>query len=152
MSKSIESLPSADLCNATAIRRASRRITQLYDGMLEPTGLRSTQLAILSEVAQAGSEPIAMGELAESLTLDRSALGHNLRPLLREGYLELRKCADDRRQSHVGLTASGRAKYREARSLWRKAQRAFDARVGATSAKRLRKMMVDVANLDVLDS
>jgi hypothetical protein len=33
-------------CNATALRQASRRLTQLYDATLEPCGLRSTRLAI----------------------------------------------------------------------------------------------------------
>ena len=50
-------------CNATALRKASRRLTQLYDDALEQGGLRSTQLAILVEIklseeaAKSGLDP-----------------------------------------------------------------------------------------------
>ena len=50
--KTIERKPSLkpSLCCATATRKASRRLTQLYDDVLEPCGLRSTQAAILVEL------------------------------------------------------------------------------------------------------
>ena len=44
-------------CNATAMRKASRRLTQLYDDALEPCGLRSTQFAILAELDRRSLEP-----------------------------------------------------------------------------------------------
>ena len=37
-------------CYATALRKASRRVSGLYDEILAPTGLRSTQFAILGEL------------------------------------------------------------------------------------------------------
>ena len=37
-------------CYGTALRKASRRVTALYDETLAPTGLRSTQFAILAEI------------------------------------------------------------------------------------------------------
>ena len=119
--------------------------------MLETTGLRSTQLAILFNVSQAGDEPIMMGELADSLTLDRSALGHNLRPLVRDGFLKLKKSNYDRREIRVVLTPSGDAKCREARSLWEKAQNAFETELGPAKAMRLRKLMLEIARSDVFD-
>jgi hypothetical protein len=74
-------------CNNTALRKATRRVSQLYDSVLAPAGLRSTQRSILVNIARFGSP--TMGQLAASLVLDRSALGHNLRPLEREGSLSL---------------------------------------------------------------
>ena len=35
-------------CNCTALRKASRRISQLYDTALAPSGLKTTQRAILA--------------------------------------------------------------------------------------------------------
>ena len=67
-------------CFATAARKASRRLSQFYDEALEPSGLRSTQYAILAELARSG-EPPTLAELASALVSDRSAVGHNLRPL-----------------------------------------------------------------------
>ena len=67
-------------CFATAARKASRRLTQFYDEALEPSGLRSTQYAILAELTRS-EEPPTLAELASTLVSDRSAVGHNLRPL-----------------------------------------------------------------------
>jgi len=50
------------LCNCTALRKATRRVSQLYDSALEPCGLRTTQRAILNQIARSGTPPI--GELA----------------------------------------------------------------------------------------
>ena len=82
-------------CNNTALRKATRRVSQLYDSVLAPTGLRSTQRSILLNIARFGSP--TMGQLAASLVLDRSALGHNLRPLEREGFIVLDVDPDDKR-------------------------------------------------------
>jgi hypothetical protein len=56
-------------CNATTLRMASRRLTQLYDAALEPCGLRSTQLAILSELAHWSVDPPTLAELADALAI-----------------------------------------------------------------------------------
>jgi hypothetical protein len=52
-----------------------------------PCGLRSTQRSMLVSIARAGRPP--MGEFAASLVLDRSALAHKLKPLEREGLVEV---------------------------------------------------------------
>ena len=62
-------------CNATALRKASRRLTQLYDAALERCALRSTQLAILVELANWSTDPPTLAELADALAIDRSSLG-----------------------------------------------------------------------------
>src|SRR4029077_17344474 len=54
-------------CSARAMRKATRRKTQLYDAALAPAGLRSTQYAILEELHRQADAPPTMGELAETL-------------------------------------------------------------------------------------
>src|ERR1700733_12168960 len=95
-------------CCATAMRKASRRLTQLYDDALTPSGLRSTQYAILAELHRLIRQPPTMAELAQSLVMDRSALGHNLRPLERDGLLVLQEGEEDRRRRHVVMTERGK--------------------------------------------
>jgi DNA-binding MarR family transcriptional regulator len=75
-------------CNCTALRKATRRVSQLYDSALEPCGLRATQRAILSQIDRSGAPPLA--ELAEALVMDRGALTHNLKPLERDGFVEIK--------------------------------------------------------------
>ncbi len=66
-------------CNGLSLRKATRRVSQLYDLALTPCGLRSTQRSILIQIARMGQA--GMGELADALVLDRSALAHTLKPL-----------------------------------------------------------------------
>src|ERR1700758_603334 len=73
------------VCNGTALRKATRRVSQLYDAVLSPCGLRSTQRSILIHIARTGTP--TMGDLAAALVLDRSALAHNLKPLERDGFV-----------------------------------------------------------------
>jgi len=47
------------------MRKASRRISQLYDTALAPSGLKTTQRAILAEIGR--SEPTTVGALADAL-------------------------------------------------------------------------------------
>jgi DNA-binding MarR family transcriptional regulator len=142
--------PADELCFATAIRMASRRMTQLYDEALAPSGLKSTQFAILNEIAIRGLSPPTMGELAESLVTDRSALGHNLRPLERDGLIGFAESDSDRRRRLVVLTAKGRAKYAAAAPLWQRGQERFATVFGKHAAAKLRSTMLSIAHDDRL--
>jgi DNA-binding MarR family transcriptional regulator len=127
------------------MRKATRRVTQLYDQGLAPTGLRSTQYAILDQLHRQADPPPTMGELAEMLVLDRSALGHNLRPLERDDLITLVAGDTDRRRRRVVLTAKGVAKLREARQGWKLAQARFDNVFGESAAAKLRATMLRIA-------
>ena len=95
-------------CSATAMRKATRRMIQLYDDALAPAGLRSTQYVIVDELRRKPDAPPTMGELAETLVPDRSALGHNLRPLERHSLIALVAGDADRLLRRVVLTKMGR--------------------------------------------
>jgi DNA-binding MarR family transcriptional regulator len=138
------------VCIATAMRKASRRLTQLYDDALEQCGLRSTQLAILTELNRRSKEPPTMAELADALVMDRSALGHNLGPLEREGFIARIEGEEDRRRRHVTLTSQGEAKFREAMKLWQIAQDRFLEVFGTAQAEELRTTLLGIAYDDRL--
>jgi DNA-binding MarR family transcriptional regulator len=132
-------------CNATAMRKASRRLTQLYDDALAPCGLRSTQYAILAELNRRSLVPPTMRELADALVMDRSALGHNLRPLERDDLVALEEGVEDRRRRHIVLTRSGAAKFAEATALWQRAQDRFHRVYGQPEALALRATLLGIA-------
>src|SRR6201992_3700206 len=138
---SFENMPSGSgkqksLCNCTALRKATRRVSQLYDSALEPCGLRTTQRSSLTHVARAGAPP-ALGELAEMLVMDRGALTHTLKPLERDGLIEIRIDPDDRRNRLVALTAAGRRKLEQSMPLWQGAQDGFEAAFGVAKSPPL---------------
>lgn len=130
-------------CNNTALRKATRRVSQLYDAVLAPTGLRSTQRSLLRSIARSGGQ--TMGQLATSLVLDRSALGHNLRPLEREGLVVLEIDPGDKRSRLVKITKKGVGKLRETAALWQVAQQRFENKFGAAHAQSLREMLAAIA-------
>jgi DNA-binding MarR family transcriptional regulator len=132
-------------CVASAMRKASRRLTQLYDRAMEPLGLRSTQYTILSELKRRSKEPPTVAILAKALVMDRSSLGHNLRPLERDGYIALRETDKDRRRRHVVLTAKGITKHHKAEKHWAGAQKRFAEVFGKAEAAKLRAVLLGIA-------
>lgn len=139
----------ASVCTANALRQASRRLSQLYDEALAPTGLRATQYSMLAELDRRG-EPPTVTELAEAMVLDRSALGHNLRPLEREGLIAIVPGRTDRRRREIVLTGTGRATLKRARPLWRRAQDRFEHVFGPGEAEALRATLLGIARTDRL--
>src|SRR5471032_2695420 len=113
-------------CTCGSLRKASRRISQFYDTALAPLGIKSTQFSILSEVERGSSAgPVSMCELANAMVMDRSTLGHNLRPLQRDDLVVLRQARHDRRKRHVELTRKGKSLLPRARRLWSRAENRF---------------------------
>jgi DNA-binding MarR family transcriptional regulator len=117
-------------------------VTQLYDHLLAPLGLRATQYSLLVEVERLG--PISLIPLAEAMVMDRATLGHNIRPLERDGYLAL-SVGRDQRSRKVSLTEPGRQILAEAGPLWRRAQAIFEVEIGAEEAAGLRAVLKRVA-------
>jgi DNA-binding MarR family transcriptional regulator len=126
-------------CHCTELRKASRRISQLYDTALAPSGLKTTQRAILAQIGR--SEPITVGELAEALVMDSGALAHTLKPLERDSLVAVAVDPGDRRNRLITLTRRGRAKLAETDVLWAKAQRGFEAALGRAESKALREVL-----------
>jgi DNA-binding MarR family transcriptional regulator len=130
------------VCNGAALRKATRRVTQLYDNVLAPCGLRVSQRSILLHIERAGLP--TMTQLAHAMVLDRSALAHNLKPLERDGYVVQVRDEHDGRSRRVRLTEQGRLKLKESTHLWRQAQDRFEAVYGAERAARLRVALADI--------
>ncbi|RWE01827.1 MarR family winged helix-turn-helix transcriptional regulator [Mesorhizobium sp.] len=139
--------PGFSRCNNATLRRAARRLGRFYDDALAPSGLKGTQFGLIFQI-HVSSEP-AMGAIAEALIMDLSALGHTLKPLIRDGYVETFADEDDRRIKRVRLTPQGQAKLDEAIKLWSAAQRQFEDKVGAERAAKLRAALDAVADLDL---
>ena len=135
------------VCNCTALRKATRRVSQLYDSALEPCGLRTTQRSILMQIARSGSPP-SLGELAEALVMDRGALTHTLKPLQRDRLIEIRIDPEDRRNRLVALTAVGRKKIEESTALWKRAQAGFETAFGVANSAALREALEFVVSED----
>ena len=128
-------------CNCLALRQAARHLSQVYDRHLSQTGLRSSQYSILSKLSRLGPMPI--GKLADSMVMERTALGRALGPLERDRLVAVGPGSDGRTRS-VSLTAAGQARFKAAAVHWRKAQKEFETSFGADAAAGLRATLLRV--------
>ena len=125
-------MPAKFSCTNNALRRAARRLGQLYDEALAPIGLKATQAGVLAQISELarGQEGPALQDLAERLAIGISALTHALRPLVRDGLVELRQDPQDGRTKRGILTRLGKARLREAYLLWAAANRRVETVLG----------------------
>jgi DNA-binding MarR family transcriptional regulator len=129
-------------CNCLAIRQAARHVTQFYDQLFAPIGLRATQYAILSRLRRGG--PMTINALAAVLVMDRTTLGRNILPLQRDGLIEVVASPADRRRRELRLTPAGTEKQRQGSDRWAVAQERFDDVFGDERAAHLRGLLREV--------
>lgn len=122
-------------CNCLAARQASRYLTASYDAALAPAGLRITQFSILYKLVKFG--PLAIGDLAARMAMDRTTLSTNLKPMERDGLLEIVPGVD-RRVKQALVTGAGLRKFQQALPLWEGVQAKFEGQYGAREAAALR--------------
>ncbi|KDM66079.1 MarR family winged helix-turn-helix transcriptional regulator [Acidiphilium sp. JA12-A1] len=135
------------LCNCTKLRRAARHVSRFYDVQLAASGLRVTQYAILGLLKHRG--PKSMLELAALMTMDRATIGHNLRPLERDGLVKIEVGPNDRRVRMVSVTQAGLERVALGRPGWDRAQAEFEAEFGAHNTTAMREMMDRVVACDL---
>lgn len=139
----------AEVANCTScacfnLRKVARAVTQLYDEMLRPAGLRATQFSLLVAVRMAG--PVGVTRLAELTVMDRTTLTRNLELLQKQGLIEVATGAD-RRSRIVTITAAGNAAIAEALPFWKKAQSHV---VSSLGQERWAGMLTDLRELVAL--
>lgn len=132
-------------CSCGALRQAARHMTRFYDRALASLGLGLNQYSILSRLDRLG--PKNLQDLADNLVMDRSTLGHLLRPLEARGLIALQPAPDDRRTRIISLTAEGKALIDAARPLWAKAEAEFQRQFGADEAASLRQLLNNVTRV-----
>ena len=128
-----------EVCHCFAVRSAARHVTQFYDQLLEPTGLRITQYSILAMLKRLG--PLTINALAKVLLTDRTTLGRNILPLERDGLIRIEQGASDRRAKELHLTTAGEKRLQAARPAWLKAQATFESSFGPKRAETLRALL-----------
>ncbi|MFZ5680226.1 MAG: MarR family winged helix-turn-helix transcriptional regulator [Pseudomonadota bacterium] len=131
-------------CNCLALRKATRKTTQLYDTAPADAGVRSTQYHVLAHLDRQ-PQGDTIGGIASALVIDRITIGHSLKPLEREGSIETR-VGKDRRLRLIALTTCGVAELEATKPLWMRAQRKFETKFGADYAKKLRHDLDHIAD------
>jgi DNA-binding MarR family transcriptional regulator len=102
-------------CTGANLRKAARAVTQTYDAALQPSGLKLTQFSLLATLDQIGDAPLT--RLADALVMDRTTLTRNLKPMIRDGLVQIEQ-DDDQRVRVISLTEMGKNKFEDALPRW----------------------------------
>src|SRR5207247_6190652 len=100
-------------CVCNTLRMVSRVVTQLYDDVLRPSGLRVTQFSILATIGRMGEANLK--QLENALAIDQTTLTRSLNLLERDGLIE-RSPHPDRRVQAMGVARTGARGRERARS------------------------------------
>ncbi len=141
-------------CTHTAMRQASRQLTQIYDDAIAPSGLTSAQAMVVSRIDELGGAPGGNGpplqSLARRLSIQISALTHALKPLVRDGVVEIHVDPNDRRIKRAVLTPQGMKQTHQMYALWTAVNARMDAALGEGTAEELRALSRRVASPEFL--
>ncbi len=129
-------------CVCTSLRQAAQATTEIYDRILEPSGLKITMFRVLRRLSNAGEPTIS--ELARIVELDPSSLGRNLKVLERENFVRLVEGRADERSKVVRLTSKGRAALAKALPLWEEAQSRLTAALGGTDKQAVFNVLAKI--------
>ncbi|WP_303747001.1 MarR family winged helix-turn-helix transcriptional regulator [Stenotrophomonas pigmentata] len=123
-------------CTCFQLRRAARRVSQVYDRHLAAAELSLNAYSILRR----SSQPRPLGELADALGMDRTTLTRNLKPLLEAGLLSAAPGVDSR-QRQVQISVAGKRRLQKAFPLWQQAQQEVETRFGSARTTTLNQQL-----------
>jgi len=134
-------------CHCTTLRYAAQTLTEVYDRVLAPSGLKVTQYVLLESILQDEAEQ-SITDLAQQLGSDRSTIGRNLRILARDGLVSLSR-GSDRREHTVHVTEQGREAVSLAHPLWQKAQTAVADTLGPDQLNMLKTLLSQLEEMSI---
>ncbi len=134
--------PPALPCLCANLRRATRAVTQLYEGVFRDLDLSASQFTLLQVL---NHRPGArQGALAELLATDSTTLTRNLGRMKDRGLVRS-QAGRDRRERLWSLSPSGRELLRRASPVWEKVQGEMLKRLGGESWGQLQSLLVRAA-------
>ena len=131
-------------CACTALRKASRAVSRLYDDALSVRGMSTAQFAILRTIAEGA--PLPLSRLAEQLVLDRTSLYRAIAPLEAKRWVAVTPGPGKSRLA--ALTLSGKEVLHEAEADWRTVQARLTGAMGQAQWSALEaalRAIMDVA-------
>ena len=120
------------------LRKASRKVTSLYDDALAPLGINIAQFSLLRNIQRA--EPISLTELGHRMELDRSTVSRNVK-VLEKMTLVAMQSGQDQRESVVALSDAGRQILRDGAPLWDGVQVAIEDKLGDKATAQLTALL-----------
>jgi len=121
-------------CICGTLRRASRSVTNLYDLVLAPSGLRLTQFLVLKTLHERGK--IAQCDFARDQDIAVETLSRRFGALRRKGLVEMRLGVRHGERIY-SLTTQGHQAFQGALPYWERAQERLRNVLGTSDTRTL---------------
>ena len=128
-------------CTCFNTRKLTRVITQIFDDAFKEIEFRSTQFNPLVMIFARG--PVTVNKLSEYLVTDRTTLGRNLKPLQRDGLIDIKQGLD-KREKLISITEKGKKLLTKAFPVWQETQKKILEQIGEN---KWQDMLVDIKDL-----
>jgi DNA-binding MarR family transcriptional regulator len=128
-------------CACQNLRRLTRLTTRIYDQESKKSGLEITQFGLLTALTKTGE--INQKRLSAGFAMDSTTLTRTLDPLLKKGWVQVKR-GKDRRERLFTLTRAGERQLVEAQPYWEMAEQRLRRELGDAGWKN---MKVSVARM-----
>ena len=122
-------------CACQNLRRLTRITTRIYDQELKRSGLEITQFGLLTALTKTGE--INQKRLSAGFAMDSTTLTRTLGPLLKEGWVQVKR-GKDRRERLFSLTRAGERQLIEAQPYWEMAEQRLRRELGDAGWKQMK--------------
>lgn len=131
-------------CLCSNLRQAARALSRVYQEAIQPAGIRGPQFSVLMVISRLPHPTVVL--VAKRLTMDRTTLARNLKPLEAAGLIQITP-GEDRRERVLALTPAGRQALADAAPRWSEVQGRMVDRLGPERAERLLADLAEVVRL-----
>jgi len=131
-----------DTCLCLHVQRAARALARYFDEELRPCGLNNGQFSLLMALNRPSPPP--MKPVAELLAMDQTTLTAALKPLQRNGWVEIVVNPDDRRQRLLLLTSEGQTVLASAVPIWTSAHAKLESTFSGNNLELFRQELMSL--------
>ncbi|WP_301108877.1 MarR family winged helix-turn-helix transcriptional regulator [Sporosarcina sp.] len=136
------------VCACANLRTVSGSLTQLYNKLLKPTGLKITQYYMLGNIYT--SPDISISKLGDIMQLDQTTVTRSLNILKESGLVQIKRDEHDSRTKVVSITDLGYEKLNNATPIWNKVQDQIEGSIGKDEYANLLRKLDELQ--DVIDN
>ncbi|WP_435657360.1 MarR family winged helix-turn-helix transcriptional regulator [Brucella pituitosa] len=131
-----------DTCLCLHVQRAARALARYFDEELRPSGLNNGQFSLLISLNRPSPPP--MKPVAELLAMDQTTLTAALKPLQRNGWVEVIVNPKDRRERLLVLTSEGQSVLASAVPIWTAAHAKLESTFPGNNLELFRQELVSL--------
>ena len=132
-----------DHCLCLHAQRAARALARRFDKELKPLGLTNGQFSLLMSLNR--PLPPTLTSVADLLAMDRTTLTAALKPLVRDGLVEIKPDEIDRRARLLVITPSGLERLAAAVPIWHDTHEALENDMPQSDFDRLRHDLMAIS-------